>query len=518
MIKAAIYARVSSPDQAEEEIPIAGQLEECRKYAASHNLEIVTIFKDEGKTGKNENRDGFKEMMREVAHKPARFQKIIVWRGNRIARNTYNRLGFQSVLAREGVDLISLNEPEFQGSTKVLMVPIMAAIDEYQSYVIAEDTLRGMKMLAAQGYSVGGHPPKGYRVTREVTGIRKDGEPLFRVRWEPDPQWKDKALKAFQMLADGASTSDIIKETGVVHNKSSLSTYFRNRCFIGERVFNTQRRINARRVRVSPDDPEIIRVPNAHPAIVPLALFNKVAQILEKRRPVRGMPRNTKHDYILSDVLWCKECEKPMMAYGNKKSRYYACEGRRHGTKKDCSCLMLKKDAFESFIIDVLQEKVFTKERINQALLDLQQILNHEEKGYQADRARLKQKIGKLELEITNLENAIASGKAIESLTAAIEKREIEKKTLEKDLADLAIERMDPTNHAFKVTSKLVSEIREEITHELATDDPDKRRRFIRAYIKRITVEGANAEIEFTLADSAKCLEVMVPGVGIEPT
>ena len=58
------------------------------------------------------------------------------------------------------IDIVSPNEPEFEGSTRVLMVPIMAAIDEYQSHIIAEDTLRGLKTLAGQGYSTGGRPPK----------------------------------------------------------------------------------------------------------------------------------------------------------------------------------------------------------------------------------------------------------------------------------------------------------------------------------------------------------------------
>ena len=56
-------------------------------------------------------------------------------------------------MARKGIAVISVKEPEFEGSIKILMLPIMAAIDEYQGYFIGEDTLRGMRTLARQGYS-----------------------------------------------------------------------------------------------------------------------------------------------------------------------------------------------------------------------------------------------------------------------------------------------------------------------------------------------------------------------------
>ena len=90
------------------------------------------------------------------------------------------------------------------------------------------------------------------------------------------------------MLAQGASSDEIIQQTGVVKDQSVTSTYFRNRTFIGERVFNVQRRKGGRIIKVPLDDPDVIRVPNAHEAIVPLELFDRVQKMLDKRRPQPG--------------------------------------------------------------------------------------------------------------------------------------------------------------------------------------------------------------------------------------
>ena len=171
MTTAAIYCRVSSEMQAEDEIPILGQLEECQAFAKSKGWEVVKTYKDEGFTGRNIERPAFQKMLAEANQKPTPFEKIIVWKGSRIARNTEDRLAFHSLLGKKGIDVISVKEPEFEGPIKILMLPIMAAIDEYQSYLIGEDTLRGMKTLTRQGYSAGGKPPKGYRTHREVVGL-----------------------------------------------------------------------------------------------------------------------------------------------------------------------------------------------------------------------------------------------------------------------------------------------------------------------------------------------------------
>jgi site-specific DNA recombinase len=172
-MKCAIYCRVSSEMQAEDEVPILGQLEECKKFAEFKGWNVVEGYKDEGFTGRNTDRPAFQRMLADANKKPLPFNKLVVWKGSRIARNTEKRLAFQSLFTQKGIDVISVKEPEFEGSIKVLMLPIMAAIDEYKSYEISEDTLRGMKTLARQGYSSGGRPPKGYRIHREPAGIKK---------------------------------------------------------------------------------------------------------------------------------------------------------------------------------------------------------------------------------------------------------------------------------------------------------------------------------------------------------
>ena len=60
-------------------------------------------------------------------------------------------------------------------------------------------------------------------------------------------------------------------------NKSSLSTYLHNRAFIGERVYNKQRHLGTKAIRVTNPEEEWVVVPEVHEAILPQELFELAA-------------------------------------------------------------------------------------------------------------------------------------------------------------------------------------------------------------------------------------------------
>jgi len=233
----AIYARVSTLEQAEDEVPIAAQVKECYAHAAKQGWQVVATFKDEGMSGSSDDRPEFKEMIAQAKDRTKPFDAVLVWKYNRLSRKAEHRLAYFGMLRRRGVRVVSIKEPELEGSMAVLVEPLLAAVDEFYIVQIAEDTLRGLKEIARQGYSAGGRPPKGYRAVKKVVGLKRNGEPIFRTAWEPDPEWQDKALKAFEMAAQGRPAQEIIAATGVVRNRSSLSVYLRNPAFVGQRLY-----------------------------------------------------------------------------------------------------------------------------------------------------------------------------------------------------------------------------------------------------------------------------------------
>lgn len=62
-----IYARYSSHSQNEQSIET--QVEICKSYAKKNNLNVIKIYEDKAKTGTNDNREAFQQMLSDSSKK-----------------------------------------------------------------------------------------------------------------------------------------------------------------------------------------------------------------------------------------------------------------------------------------------------------------------------------------------------------------------------------------------------------------------------------------------------------------
>ena len=71
---AVIYARYSSANQ--RDVSIEQQVNACRKYAQSQNLDVIHVYDDHAMTGTNDNRPQFLQMIKDSSTRA--FQFVIV--------------------------------------------------------------------------------------------------------------------------------------------------------------------------------------------------------------------------------------------------------------------------------------------------------------------------------------------------------------------------------------------------------------------------------------------------------
>jgi len=107
--RAVVYARVSTEMQAEDQIPIIGQVEECRNFCESKGWQIVYLYKDEGLSGSTADRPGLQELLHCVRQKPREIDYVVTWKGSRLENEIANLMkvlsdGFDSVSVREAVE------------------------------------------------------------------------------------------------------------------------------------------------------------------------------------------------------------------------------------------------------------------------------------------------------------------------------------------------------------------------------------------------------------------------------
>jgi len=154
----AIYARVSS-DRQDVDLSISAQLKALREYAVRNGYTVIREFVDEAESGRSTARPAFREMISVARMKNPPFQMILVWKLSRFARNREDSIIYKSLLRKQGIQIVSINEPIEDTPTGRLMEGIIEVIDEFYSSNLAQDITRGLRENASRGFFNGSRPP-----------------------------------------------------------------------------------------------------------------------------------------------------------------------------------------------------------------------------------------------------------------------------------------------------------------------------------------------------------------------
>src|ERR1039458_6314047 len=149
MKRAAIYVRVSTPDQRVE-----SQLYDLRAMAAQRGYEIVHEYEDRGVSGTKARRPGLDAMMADARRK--KFSVVLVAAFDRIARSTRNFLQIIDELDSMGIEFISRREGVATGDAMGrLFVTIISAIAELERSLVVERVKSGMRRAKLEGRQIG---------------------------------------------------------------------------------------------------------------------------------------------------------------------------------------------------------------------------------------------------------------------------------------------------------------------------------------------------------------------------
>lgn len=177
-MKIAIYSRKSKFTGKGESIE--NQIEMCKKYIKSHfaGTHSISVFEDEGFSGKNLNRPQFQIMMAEECKSP--FDLIIVYRLDRISRNVGDFSSLIDKLNSYNTSFVSIKE-QFDTSTPMgrAMMNIAAVFAQLERETIAERIKDNMYMLARTGRWLGGTTPLGYSSEKVENQDSKDTKRFY---------------------------------------------------------------------------------------------------------------------------------------------------------------------------------------------------------------------------------------------------------------------------------------------------------------------------------------------------
>jgi DNA invertase Pin-like site-specific DNA recombinase len=151
MKTAALYMRVSTVDQHPET-----QLHDLRAMAQQRGLHIVSEYTDRI-SGTRARRPGLDELLRDARR--GRFQVLLVWASDRIARSVKHFLDVLDELNRLNIEFISFREQlDTGGPLGRAVVIIIGAVAELERNLIIERVRAGMRRAKLEGRHIGRKP------------------------------------------------------------------------------------------------------------------------------------------------------------------------------------------------------------------------------------------------------------------------------------------------------------------------------------------------------------------------
>lgn len=315
--RVAIYARYSSDNQRSESID--AQIRAMTAYCKQNNMVSVDTYIDEAKSATTDRRPAFQQMISDSRQHT--FNILLVHKLDRFARNRYDSAVYKRELKKNGVSVYSVLENLDDSPESIMMESVLEGMSEYYSQNLAREVMKGMRETALQCKHTGGKPPLGY-----------DVDPVSR-KLVINPEEAKTVQCIFSMYADGYGYSailDVLNERGCKTKrgqdflKNSLYSILTNPKYQGIYVFNKSSAksiTGTRNTHLLKEAEDIITIDGGCPQIVDTDTFNKVQKRLDNNKHGKGARNNAKHNYLLSGLMFCKECGKSMTGAARKCGR-----------------------------------------------------------------------------------------------------------------------------------------------------------------------------------------------------
>jgi DNA invertase Pin-like site-specific DNA recombinase len=415
-VRAALYLRVSTKRQAEQDLSIPDQRKQLEAYCRQRGWTVGEEYVEAGASGTSDNRPEFQNMISAARQKPRAFDVVLVHSFSRFARDSVDLELYVRDFRKLGIRLQSTTQETNDDPMGDMMRKMVSIFDEHQSRENAKHTSRAMKENARQGFWNGGHPPFGYR----IVDAEKRGDKMKR-RLDVEPKEAELVRQMFRLYVNGDGTTAPIgvkaiatylnargykQRRGRLFNNKFVQECLREHAYVGTYYFN---RVNTRAREARPENEWVAM---ACPTILDVAVFDAAQGLLDRRNPRKTPGRGVKNPILLSGMVKCAHCRSTMSLRTGKggKYRYYACLKQAKEGKSGCKGCSVPMPALDSAVTEALCNQVLTPERLSATLQELCSALSKDRETRPLERAALTRKMREAEAKIDRLYDALERG------------------------------------------------------------------------------------------------------------
>ncbi len=500
--RAAVYLRVSTGRQAENDVSLPSQRDLTTRFCEAQGWAVVEEYVEPGASATDDRRPVFQRMLEDAKSPDRMFDVICVHAFSRFYRNGAEMEMTIRRLRKCGVEVVSVTQPTGDDPTQQLMRQIIGIFDEYTSRENGKNVSRSMRESAKQGFWNGATPPLGYKIVAAETRGSK-----IKKKLAVDPVDAETVRLMFRLYAEGdrvtgpLGVKDVAKwlnehgyrtRKGATFGIGPVHGILTNRCYAtGKWPYGVR---NARTGGLN--DPSTV-VEIDVPTIVPMDLFERVQARLARNNPKVTPPRTVNGPNLLAGMATCASCGSGLVrtgtARGDRSYTYYSCAGCHQKGKSVCKGRHIPTAKLDQLVLDNVKDKLLTPERlafILEALLERSAAkdaaVTERRRSLEAQVAQAKDKLARLYRAIE--EGVVEIDDDLKARIAAL-----------KDERDIAMATLERINQHAAATHNLspdrIEAFADLMRQKLDHGDVQARRGYLQSVISKIEVDDDRIRI-----------------------
>ena len=319
------YVRLSvvENEDGEESVSITNQKKCIEEFAKKNNIELCDFYIDDGYSGGNFDRPGFKRLINDIecgvincviTKDTSRLGRDFIETGNYIYKY-FPEHDVRYIAILDNFDTENPNDADD-------IIPFKTVVND----MYLKDTSRKIKsvrhVLMNKGLFVGSSVPYGYKRSPEDNRrfvVDEYASNIVKRIFRMKSDGMNECMIARQLTDEGILPPNMYKErkmektiTSDLWKATSVKTILRNEVYIGTLIQGKYERVSlkSKKKKLLPRNRWIIKK-NNHEPIIDKDLFNKVNNKVIKDS--MSGTRVRKYDYLLKGLVVCDDCGKPML-------------------------------------------------------------------------------------------------------------------------------------------------------------------------------------------------------------
>ncbi len=341
-----IYIRLSQEDKDKkyesDSESVINQKELLRNYVKNNNFNLVKEYVDDGFSGTDFERPGFKSLLEDINNK--KINCVIVKDLSRLGRD-HVMTGYyiETFFPENNIRFISILESfdSFKNQASNDSSTFIIACNDYYSKQNSIKIRNVLNEKRKSGKFVGSLPCYGYM-----------RDPKDKGHLIPNPETAPIVKKIFKWRADGIGPTEIANRLNKLHvvtpsgykktnyssrlidrdnwNISTVKKILINRIYTGDLVQHTQTKVSYKsKKKITLDEKLWIVVENTHEPLVDKDTFDYVNN-LRKRNTRNYEIKTGREKRLLEGKLFCKECGNRLTVLYRKKQDYWSVNCNRY--------------------------------------------------------------------------------------------------------------------------------------------------------------------------------------------